>query len=239
MINLIKNIVIAFLLAILFVGFQNCSGDHNGTGNAWDAPSTVDVGQLQAAAVGVMSERCANCHNPTTNADLETPINNILDINALLFDAYIIPGEPQSSPLYLMAVDGLMPHGAEATDLNEFELETLREWIVALADNSVDADIIPPSDGENDSGSPPTFADVQVILNARCVSCHRVGGQKSDLPLQNEVQVLTIVTPGNAGGSLLYQEIRGTNPTMPVGSPLTSRQVSTIRQWINSLDDEN
>lgn len=236
MTKFIKHIFIVLLLGILFVGFQNCSGNHTSSESALESSSTVDVNQLQAAVIGVMSERCASCHNPTANYDLKTPIDDILDIDALLFEAYIIPGEPQNSPLYLTAIDGIMPHGEDAQNLNEVELDALREWIVALSDDSIGADIIQPGDGNDNDGLAPTFSEVQVILNARCVSCHSTGGSKSDLPLQNEAQVLSVVRAGNAGGSLLYQEISGANPTMPTGNPLTSRQVDTIRRWINSLD---
>lgn len=241
MLEMTKNVIITLSIALLFVGFQNCSGSHQGSVNdtLQSASPTVDVGLLQSAATAVLDQRCAHCHNTTTPYQEDMPIPNILDVDALLFDAHIIPGEPQSSAIYLAAVDGIMPHNEE--DLSDFELEALRDWIVALGDNAADAGVITPPIDEGDGGDTgggttgPSYASVQTILNARCVSCHRVGGSRPNSPLSNYTQVLAQVNAGNANGSPLYQEVSGSNPTMPKGgAPLTGTQVNTIRDWINN-----
>lgn len=112
----------------------------------------------------------------------------------------------------------------------------------------------------NDNGSPAersvSFSrDIQPILTARCAVCHVEGGVADRQGIELYVGVgesygklvdqpsslqadLTLVIPGDAENSLLFQKIDSTRP--PVGTrmpqlaaPLTEDQIETIKDWIN------
>jgi hypothetical protein len=104
-------------------------------------------------------------------------------------------------------------------------------------------------------------ADIQPILNARCVVCHSPGGEavEEGIPqdlraaaayadLVNQPSVLrpdlVLVVPGDASASLLYLKVSSDTP--PVGEPmpsgvqrLSAAQIDQIRQWIDEGALEN
>jgi len=96
---------------------------------------------------------------------------------------------------------------------------------------------------------------IQPIFDAHCTTCHRVGGladlegialkltadRSFDL-LVNQPSTqqpdLTLVLPGDADASLLFQKVASASPPvgarMPlVGPPLSSDNLGLIRDWIN------
>ncbi len=97
-------------------------------------------------------------------------------------------------------------------------------------------------------------ADVQPILSTYCFRCHRDGGiadqsgvvfrageeEAYDL-LVNRTSVLddglTLVVPGDADASLLFDKVASDSPMigdrMPLGGPfLAESQIARIRDWI-------
>lgn len=96
--------------------------------------------------------------------------------------------------------------------------------------------------------------DIQPILNQTCAICHSEGGfadrQGINVRLtvdesfattvnQQSVQdeTLTVIVPGDAEASLLFQKISSDDPPvgarMPLGGMLTDDQIALIRDWID------
>lgn len=122
-----------------------------------------------------------------------------------------------------------------------------------------------PDGGGNDNGDdnePVSFADdIQPLLTDQCIVCHQPGGIAflegidQDLREGNAYDALinqpsdqdaslTLVIPGDAENSLLFQKVNSTNP--PVGvrmprflPPLTAAQIDRIRRWIDEGALEN
>ncbi len=124
-------VVGVFLLAL----FQNCSRHDEGLD-----PGSAYLLEIQREALGVLSRHCASCHAPHITE--MNSVGDILNPEDLIFNNFIVPGEPQNSSLYLLAIDGLMPPepGVQLTGL---ELEVLHNWIYALGrpwENESDAE---------------------------------------------------------------------------------------------------
>jgi hypothetical protein len=113
-----------------------------------------------------------------------------------------------------------------------------------------------PDAGDMQGGDAVLFEDeVQKIFNARCATCHSVGGfadvrgirallttgDSYDL-IVNQPSVqdpdLTIVVPGDSANSLLFEKISSDAPTvgarMPLGGPeMPAAEIEVIRRWID------
>jgi hypothetical protein len=93
-------------------------------------------------------------------------------------------------------------------------------------------------------GAPGFVADVQPILQAKCVSCHGPEKQKSGYRLDVKAVALTggdgsapNILPGRAADSPLYRYVSGQVEDMrmpPEGEALTSSEVALIRAWIEA-----
>ncbi len=114
---------------------------------------------------------------------------------------------------------------------------------------------VPSPNGDDANGEVAFSARVQPIFTTNCAGCHSAGGiaDQSGIALrlvsgesfdllvnQQSVQnsALTLVIPGDAESSLLFQKISSDNP--PVGlrmprfvAPLSDADVQTIRNWID------
>jgi hypothetical protein len=128
-------------------------------------------------------------------------------------------------------------------------------------DASVDADVDrehPPDPrvaicpGSDAAAAPPTFAEVQQILDENCISCHGIGaslelmGAEAWTNLVNQPAPApegcggVLVTPGDPDGSYLYQKLSSSAPCygaqMPLGEfssdPLPACVVAIVRRWI-------
>ena len=92
------------------------------------------------------------------------------------------------------------------------------------------------------SGDDTLFRDrVAPIFETHCVRCHGSKTAKGGLALDS-AEGLTrggeagaAVTPGKPAESLLLEMVAGDAPEMPkAGKPLTSAEVASIRQWVES-----
>jgi hypothetical protein len=96
-----------------------------------------------------------------------------------------------------------------------------------------DGPLPPPAD------RPVDFVkDVQPLLAAACYSCHGPTKQKNDLRFDRKASVLRpeVVVPGKSADSPMIQRVAGLDPDMrmpPRGAPLTPKQVSLLRAWID------
>ncbi len=109
----------------------------------------------------------------------------------------------------------------------------------------VAADLDPGTDPPPNGTS--TYAGIiQPIFNSRCVSCHSASNPQSGVNVSSYSATMAsrgtqynalIVNPGNANGSPLHNKLQS-NPQfgsqMPQGAPLTTQQITAIRDWINA-----
>lgn len=86
----------------------------------------------EAAARAMLTTYCAGCHAPGTNA--ATDFENVTDLEALVADGRIVPGDSGSSPLWLRIDSGQMPPPSAPTFPSAQEAEALREWIDGCAE---------------------------------------------------------------------------------------------------------
>ncbi len=125
----------------------------------------------------------------------------------------------------------------------------------AVDDDGTDDDPDPGDDAPDQDGEARTFvADIQPILNDRCITCHAPGGfaQMEGLPwdfredtafddlvdrISSQDENFTLVVPGDPGSSLMFLKISSESPPvgemMPLGGPpLTDGEVQLIRAWV-------
>lgn len=118
---------------ILLFSFQNCDSAHELATNVASTSGTgPQVGlspeefqALQSQALTILQNRCASCHTGTVSGE-----NPPMDAGELRAARFVIPGQPQNSPLYLLIIDGVMPeNGPNLTIAAPGEVNTLRDWI--------------------------------------------------------------------------------------------------------------
>ncbi len=174
--------------------------------------------------------------------------------------------------LLLMGFSGCDSLGEAAAQSTEASLRTLIDLLLTDLTNQVVDSLLPvdsPPAGEDDrpgdddgtddepnqDGEVVTFvADIQPILNARCINCHAPGGfaQMVGIPwdyredtayedLVNRISSqdanFTVVVPGDPDSSLMFLKVSSESPPvgsmMPLGGPpLTDGEVQLIRDWI-------
>jgi len=97
------------------------------------------------------------------------------------------------------------------------------------------------ADEKAEKESEKLFRDkVALILEQNCVKCHNSKTTKGKLSLETfEAAVLKggdsggVIIPGDAGQSLLVEQISGDKPAMPAkADPLTADEVKAISEWI-------
>ena len=90
--------------------------------------------------------------------------------------------------------------------------------------------------------SQPDFAaEVEPILEHRCVQCHGEKQQLSGLRVDSREALLkggrkgASLRPGDAEGSFLYRHVAGkAEPRMPFGSTLAPDEIATLKRWIDA-----
>ena len=224
---------------VVMMGFQNCASEHSNKGSS-STSSTPTVDQLlagyEAASKAIFAESCASCHS--SDSLVTVPFASF-ETAFLIQNGYIVPGEPQNSPLYLAVLDGLMPHDSQGS-LSSAELETLRDWIFTLGDPSGSGGIIAaPGDEGGGGGGPgvPTFSGIfATILSTNCTSCHRAGSASAGVRLDTYAEVMKYVVLSNPRSSPLYSEINGGFMPRPTAfpQPTRDRYAASILEWIEA-----
>lgn len=107
-----------------------------------------------------------------------------------------------------------------------------------LAPPATDTGVTQPTESAAVSSGSYTN-DVLPILESRCISCHGGEQTRQGLDMKTYASLMAgslngpVVTPGDAGGSVLVQQLL--NGKMPKRGPkLTPDQVQVIADWINS-----
>jgi mono/diheme cytochrome c family protein len=89
---------------------------------------------LEPRVLQVFAANCAKCHGPgSLNAG---GIDYILDLEELVLNDKIEPGDPENSRVYqrMTMVDSPMPPWSEAQRPTESDIESVRRWIVGCSD---------------------------------------------------------------------------------------------------------
>lgn len=96
-----------------------------------------------------------------------------------------------------------------------------------------------PSEGACDPDTVYFERDVLPLISSVCGSCHKPGGQNDGLLLTNYDEIMQYgeISPGNPGGSELYEVITETDPDKrmppPPASALAQADIDMIRKWID------
>ncbi len=111
-------------------------------------------------------------------------------------------------------------------------------WLAPLLQRDAEqpAELFAPAGDAPKAAPPPAYLGVEQILEANCFGCH--GAPDHGLRLNTEEGLASVVVPGAAGASVLFQRITlGSEHGgfMPAGDePLSDEAVLTVRDWINT-----
>jgi hypothetical protein len=86
----------------------------------------------------------------------------------------------------------------------------------------------------------PTYSSIsKLILQPKCVGCHKAGSAAGGADLSSYATVATQLTPGNPATSLLYMSVTATSAQVPNlmpkgGAPLSAAEKNAISTWITN-----
>ena len=87
--------------------------------------------KFEAQADEFMGKYCRNCHGPGESSERIYPSGDMSSIASN--PAFVTPGDPQKSPMFVSIINGRMPKGPRPTDA---EIAGLSNWITALGAKS-------------------------------------------------------------------------------------------------------
>lgn len=179
----------------------------------------------QPAALQILQTNCAACHGGATTG--EGGIYDILNREHLVAQGLIVPGSPDTSPLFNTIAAGSMPPTGPLAD---GDIATIRQWI---------SDGAPRPVGPTPAPTPaPTLEATYQSLRAnifvpKCLACHGAQGAQGGVRLDTFTNVRREVNVNNPASSDLYQALASGD--MPQGGPpLASSEVVTVLQWIQN-----
>lgn len=209
----------------------------------------------RAAVAALFAEHCTLCHggaSPTLGLDLGELEGALRGSDR---GPVVAPGDPEASEL-VMRLRGTSQPRMPLTGppyLGDEQIGLVVDWIAAGAkagpDDQADAEPgaeRPDDEAETARARPGSFADVEAILESRCVYCHRPQGTLGPAPeglvLTSHASILAggdriVVVPGTPPASELYRRVAGTaSPRMPFDGPpwLSDDEVERIRLWIET-----
>jgi mono/diheme cytochrome c family protein len=162
----------------------------------------------------VFQAKCIKCHAGANPAGRMDLSKSLGDLRSI---SEVKPGDAASSPLYLRVTNpaGRMPPGGPA--LSDSDVKLIQGWINSLND--------------------PT-----VVINGKCMPCHRganaAGGMNLAKPLA-DLANLKEIAKGDPDESLLDKRIRGrVQPLMPPPDSrltLSDAEVGILEHWIKGL----
>ncbi len=238
----------------------------SGTGGSGTGGSILPTGDGPfCVAAPVFASRCTACHRPGGNFP-DLTVDGLVQLPGLASQQHpdrllVDPGNPNGSLLIRRVLGtqspdegGIMPAAGE---IPGNEQNALVAWVVAGAPTTCDAPIpdaspiVPPDaaplpDAALPVGAGP-YCQVVPVLVSQCTACHRPGGNFPDLTIAALPNVVNLdsqahagrplVVPGNAGGSLLYRKMAGTQAAdegglMPPGHAVSAAQLSLVEDWI-------
>jgi hypothetical protein len=98
-------------------------GDDDDTGT-----SAEDCDALEDAALELLDTRCAGCH---TGANAAAPFDDLYDLDRLITEGKLLPGDAEHSRLVVAMEAGTMPPPSAGPPLQGDEIAAVRGWIDA------------------------------------------------------------------------------------------------------------
>lgn len=192
-----------FYIAILLVGYQNCSPLESSIGGN----NSSSVGDVPFAKVkAILDNNCVACHSSSFSSG---------DVNLETYSAIsmsLVPGDAQSSLLYQVLANGVMPP-PPTNPLSAADLAAIEAWIDQGALEVLpDPDPIPDPDPDPD----PTPTNVAPTVNA--------GANKSiTLPTSTTTITGTATDSDGTIASRLWTTVSG-----PATAVLTNATTNTV-----------
>ncbi len=188
---------------------------------------------LQASALQILSQNCTACHGSSSGS---ANIYGLTDVNHLIADGLIVPGDPNQSYLLRVIQNNQMPPSGP---LSQGDKETLRLWILGGgAGNGSGGTTQPTNPAPTPAPGPaPLPTDLQgqalQVLSQNCTACHgATSGSAGVFGLTNADHLISsgLVVSGNPSASRIFNVIQG--GSMPPRGPLAAGDQETIRKWI-------
>ncbi|HEX4926120.1 MAG TPA: c-type cytochrome domain-containing protein [Bdellovibrionales bacterium] len=182
---------------------------------------------MSAAPAGLqlINTNCNGCHGTAPGSG---NVYDVTNVSHLVSTGLIVPGSPDTSPLFNTIAAGNMP---PTGSLAAADIETIRQWIIDGAQQGGGGPLPTPTP------PPPLAPSYQSIaaniLVPKCVSCHRAGRSQGGVRLDNYDDVRREVRVNNPASSPLYESIE--SGAMPEGGPvLPANEVAAVLQWIQN-----
>lgn len=185
---------------------------------------TVSYNQVKAE---VFQSKCISCHGNSGGVNLESypsAYQQIDKIKKTVFKSKTMPKAPFSA-------------------LDQKQMEVLMAWIEAGGPEK------PIGGGQGNPDPEPTTIEPNYpsikkhVLDMKCISCHKAGGQAASIPMVTKEDLtessLELVVPGDPDESgimiVLEPGARKFMPPVDSGmSPLTEDEKNAIRVWIEN-----
>lgn len=217
-----KNLGLAIFGTLTILSFQNCAvvGDSTDEDTA-SANATASALIQQEKAMGVINNRCVQCHNSTTASG---GIGYLNDVNSLLYYRMIVPRDPGSSILYQVIQDGSMP---PTQPLTQAEVATITTWINEGFNGSTPVVTAPTAPT---TALEPKFSSISAnIFTNKCLSCHSAAKVFGGVNLSTYTSTKNYVVAGVPDSSALYKALL---PGGVMAGKATQAEIGVIRDWI-------
>ncbi len=210
------------------VFFQNCSvvtsSSPGGQGGSLDQASV-----LGSKAMAILNNKCSFCHNESL---AQGGVGNITDVNYLLFNRLVIPGQPDVSDLIRVIREGSMP--PTGTQVTTAELDALTQWVQNGLKDATVGQVPSPTPLPVPMPTPNTptasyAALASSLFTPKCVGCHNNNLASGNVNLSTYTNVKASATSGK-----LYSSVTRTGGNyMPQGGArLSTAELTTLNQWI-------
>lgn len=215
------------LFIVLLFSLSAClkSVHEDGSGlSSEEGDLPTDISELEKLATDLLATNCNSCHGSQSSG--YGGINYMDDVQAMLDNGLVIPGNPSASLLYSETASGDMPLSGHIGDQN---VAVLEQWIYALEEDETD----------DDPGAPTvakTFTEINTsIIQPKCAICHNA---MATIPLIDYTSIMNLVWINNPAASLLWES--PDDGRMPSSGPLLSQQeLDDIASWINDGAPDN
>jgi hypothetical protein len=186
----------------------------------------------------IFADACVVCHNATQSAG-KLRLDSVQGVAAGgASGAAVLPGNSAESNLYkrVFSTDQALRMPPAGARLSPDRITAIKAWIDAGAGGigSAEASLNRAVDFRR---------DIEPILKNSCYECHSGTRPKSGLRLHAKSTAMkggiggAAIKPGDSNSSRLMHRIEGLGgeARMPLGrSPLTARQISMLRRWIDT-----
>ena len=207
---------------------KNSTPTPTSTPTATASATATSGGSNNSATHNMLLTKCGSCHNGPSYG-----VFGSMDLNTMISERRVIPGDPENSRLYIRIVDGTMPPG---NPLSLGEISAVHTWIKDELASSVTTTPTPnlPAD---------SYASLRVnVFLPKCIGCHnntdknRLGAGYS---METYTELMKKITPYNVNDSEAW--VKSYDKEMPPSrsNSLTNAELADFASWINKGASEN